>query len=97
MAPRLFRVACGVGPRRLTAAPAAQMKYPFLVDGVIAASAPILSFNGLDPAYDPDAYYSIVTRGARRHVFLHGRTRAQGEVRFPRQFGNARLRILGGR
>ncbi|CAD7698965.1 unnamed protein product [Ostreobium quekettii] len=41
-----------------------RMKYPHVVDGVIAASAPIWSFLGEEPAYDTGAYYKIVTYAA---------------------------------
>ena len=41
-----------------------RLKYPNAVDGVLAASAPIFSFVGLDPPYDYDAFYRIVTRDA---------------------------------
>ena len=38
-----------------------RMKFPTVVDGVIAASAPIWSFLGMDPPYDPNAYMETVT------------------------------------
>ena len=41
-----------------------RLKYPNAVDGVLAASAPIWSFVGLDPPYDYNAFYQIVTRDA---------------------------------
>ena len=41
-----------------------RIKYPNAVDGVLAASAPIWSFVGLQPAYDENAFYKIVTRDA---------------------------------
>lgn len=34
-----------------------RLKYPNMVDGVIAASAPIWSFLGLSPSYNPASYY----------------------------------------
>lgn len=37
---------------------------PKAVDGVIAASAPIWSFTGLDPVYDPNTFDQIVTTDA---------------------------------
>jgi len=40
------------------------MRYPDALDGMIAASAPILSFEGLSPSYDPSTYDMIVTRDA---------------------------------
>jgi len=33
-----------------------KIKFPTLINGVIAASAPIWSFLGMDPAYDDSAY-----------------------------------------
>eukprot|EP00884_Botryococcus_braunii_P022769 jgi/Botrbrau1/9176/Bobra.0236s0008.1 len=41
-----------------------RMKYPFLVDGAIAASAPIWTFFGESPPYDVDAFAKVVTRDA---------------------------------
>ena len=41
-----------------------RMKYPHIVDGVIAASAPILSFEGEQPPIDPAAFYRVVTYDA---------------------------------
>ena len=41
-----------------------RMKYPDSLDGMVAASAPILSFQGLSPPYDPSTYDMIVTRDA---------------------------------
>lgn len=38
-----------------------RMKYPQVVDGVIAGSAPIMSFLGEDPAYDTGSYAKLVT------------------------------------
>ena len=38
--------------------------YPHLVDGVIAASAPILAYLGMEPPYEPNAYARVVTRDA---------------------------------
>lgn len=43
-----------------------RIKYPHLVDGVIAASAPIWSFFGLSPSYDPSGFYQVVTRDASK-------------------------------
>jgi len=41
-----------------------RMRYPDALSGMIAGSAPILSFEGLSPAYDPSTYDLIVTRDA---------------------------------
>ena len=41
-----------------------RIKYPNAIDGVLAASAPIWSFVGLQPPYDENAFYKIVTRDA---------------------------------
>eukprot|EP00966_Prymnesium_polylepis_P143607 3315097-Prymnesium_polylepis.2 len=41
-----------------------RVHYPNAVDGVIAASAPIWSFTGLDPPYDYNAFNQGVTRDA---------------------------------
>ena len=41
-----------------------RLKYPNAIDGVLAASAPIWSFVGLDPPYDEEAFYEIVTGDA---------------------------------
>jgi hypothetical protein len=41
-----------------------RMKYPHLLDGAIAASAPIWTFLGEDPAIDTGAFAKTVTRDA---------------------------------
>lgn len=41
-----------------------RIKYPHLVDGVVAGSAPIWSFLGMEPPYNSGGYYDIVTRDA---------------------------------
>ena len=41
-----------------------RMKYPNAVDGVLAASAPIWSFVGLDPPYDYGTFMATVTEDA---------------------------------
>eukprot|EP01063_Lacrimia_lanifica_P004654 TRINITY_DN12650_c0_g1_i1.p2 TRINITY_DN12650_c0_g1~~TRINITY_DN12650_c0_g1_i1.p2 ORF type:complete len:142 (+),score=33.72 TRINITY_DN12650_c0_g1_i1:357-782(+) len=41
-----------------------RMRYPDALDGMVAGSAPILSFEGLAPPYDPETYWKIVARGA---------------------------------
>lgn len=41
-----------------------RMKYPHILDGVIAASAPIWAFPGERPAVDSNAFAKIVTRDA---------------------------------
>jgi len=41
-----------------------RMKYPNIVDGSIAASAPIWSFSGMTPPYDYDGFNKVVTRDA---------------------------------
>ena len=41
-----------------------RMKSPSEVVGAIAASAPILAFDGLSPAFDGEAYWRVVTRDA---------------------------------
>ena len=41
-----------------------RMRYPDALDGMIAGSAPILSFQGLNPPYDPNTYDKLVTRDA---------------------------------
>lgn len=38
-----------------------RVKYPQFIDGVVAASAPIWSFDGMSPPYDFNAYYQGVT------------------------------------
>eukprot|EP00493_Phyllostaurus_siculus_P002697 UN02710 len=43
-----------------------RMKYPQSVDGVIAGSAPIWSFDGLDPPYDFNAFNIAVTFDASK-------------------------------
>ena len=48
----------------LALALALALKFPWAVDGAIAASAPIWSFEGEEPAYDPGSYAKIVTRDA---------------------------------
>lgn len=41
-----------------------RMKYPHMLDGAIAASAPIWAYLGEDPPVDPGAFAKIVTRDA---------------------------------
>ncbi|KAA6423864.1 MAG: lysosomal Pro-X, partial [Trebouxia sp. A1-2] len=41
-----------------------RMKYPHVLDGAIAGSAPIWAFPGEDPPVDPGAFAKIVTRDA---------------------------------
>jgi lysosomal Pro-X carboxypeptidase len=41
-----------------------RMKYPGVWAGAVAASAPILGFQGQSPAYDPTTYWAVVTRDA---------------------------------
>ncbi|CAK4635392.1 hypothetical protein LEN26_007089 [Aphanomyces euteiches] len=38
-----------------------RMKYPFVLDGSIASSAPLLAFEGQDPPVDPEAFARITT------------------------------------
>ena len=40
------------------------MKYPHILDGVIAASAPIWAFPGENPRVDSNAFAKTVTRDA---------------------------------
>lgn len=40
-----------------------RLKYPWIVDGAVAASAPIWSFEGEVPASDPGSFAKIVTQG----------------------------------
>lgn len=37
------------------------LRYPAIVDGAIAASAPIVNFEGMTPPYDPNAFNDVVT------------------------------------
>lgn len=41
-----------------------RIKYPGVFAGAVAASAPILAFDGQVPAYDQSTYWSVVTRDA---------------------------------
>lgn len=41
-----------------------RLKYPHLMDGAIAGSAPIWTYLGEDPPYDPGSFAEIVTRDA---------------------------------
>eukprot|EP00290_Baffinella_frigidus_P004984 CAMPEP_0180119414 /NCGR_PEP_ID=MMETSP0986-20121125/1975_1 /TAXON_ID=697907 /ORGANISM="non described non described, Strain CCMP2293" /LENGTH=404 /DNA_ID=CAMNT_0022058425 /DNA_START=12 /DNA_END=1223 /DNA_ORIENTATION=- len=61
-----------------------RLKYPFLVDGVIAASAPIWAFEGLTPPYNSGAFMAQVSKDASpeagappgcREAFLKGQKR----------------------
>ena len=38
-----------------------RIKYPWAVQGAIAGSAPIVNFEGMDPAYNPNAFQDVVT------------------------------------
>ena len=42
-----------------------RMRYPAVVDGAIAASAPILAFPHLAPTFDTESYWRVVTAAAR--------------------------------
>lgn len=41
-----------------------RLKYPDTFAGAIAASAPIRAFEGMDPAFDSNTYWQVVTRDA---------------------------------
>ena len=41
-----------------------RLKYPHMMDGAIAGSAPIWTYEGEDPPYDPGAFAEIITRDA---------------------------------
>ncbi len=41
-----------------------RIKYPHILDGAIAGSAPIWSYLGEEPAYDSGSYAKIVTADA---------------------------------
>eukprot|EP00045_Choanoeca_perplexa_P017149 m.243329 g.243329 ORF g.243329 m.243329 type:complete len:499 (+) comp17462_c0_seq2:4261-5757(+) len=45
-----------------------RLKYPSTFLGAIAASAPVRAFPGMDPAYDWDTYWQVVTRDASSSV-----------------------------
>lgn len=44
-----------------------RMKYPHVIDGAIAGSAPILSFSGENPPVDASAFSKIITLDATEH------------------------------
>lgn len=41
-----------------------RIKYPGVFAGAVAASAPVLAFQGMTPAYDSASYWAVVTRDA---------------------------------
>jgi lysosomal Pro-X carboxypeptidase len=41
-----------------------KIKYPSVFTGGIAASAPILAFNGMEPSFNSETYWRVVTRDA---------------------------------
>lgn len=41
-----------------------RMKYPYILDGAVAASAPIWSFTGMHPSYDYNAFSKVVATDA---------------------------------
>lgn len=42
----------------------ARIKYPSIFTGAISASAPIMAFNGMNPPYDNNTYWQVVTADA---------------------------------
>ena len=49
-----------------------RMSYPGVIAGAVAASAPVLAFDGVSPAFDSQAYWAVVTRDLGRAAQCQG-------------------------
>ena len=62
------------------------MRYPSVIDGAIAASAPVAAFVSrfIDPPFDPAAYWQVRNSGLWYTTYLHSQHKPCRHVCLPR-------------